>query len=69
MWVAFLVIMLATGETMVQAAPEPFVDEAACMNANAGVEKQVKEVSEVKAYALKCVEVKKEDTKRNGKDS
>lgn len=72
MWVAFLVVMLMTpagAQLGVQAAPEPFHTKQECEAANAQVEKAVNESPEVKGYVFKCVEIKKEDVKVNGKDS
>ena len=72
MWVAFVVaLMMSTSgsQIMVQAAPQPFHSKVECEATQAEVEKAIKEVPEIKGYSLKCVEVKKEDIKANGKDS
>ena len=69
MWIAFLVVMLANNEVMVQAAPEPFTSEEACVQMNKEVEKAIRNEPRIKSFALKCVEVTADERKRNGKDS
>jgi hypothetical protein len=68
MWVAFLVIMLASGDVMVNASPVTYPSVKACQEANTKVEEVVKTTKEVKAYSFKCVEIKKTDVKANGLD-
>jgi hypothetical protein len=53
----------------VQAAPQPFHSKTQCEAVQAEIEKTIKEMPNIKGYSLKCVEIKKDDVKVNGKDS
>jgi hypothetical protein len=68
MWVAFLVVLLNTGDVMVQSAPTPFATLDECKEISAKVEENVKASKEVNSYVLKCVEIKKEEIKKAGLD-
>lgn len=67
MYVWLLVVMLASGERQFARSPQPLPDEASCKAQLAEVESAVNDDDNVKAYAAKCFEFKKDDVKKNGK--
>lgn len=69
MWVAFLIVLLASGDVNTVIAPQPMATKDECVELQAKVKEQVNADKNVKAYVLKCVEVSKDDVKANGQDA
>ena len=69
MWVAMLIVALASGDVNTFVAPEPMASEKECNELQSKVREAVNADKTVKAYVLKCVEIKADEVKANGRDA
>jgi len=69
MWVAILIVALASGDVSTHIAPEPMATKQECVELQAKVKDAVNADKSVKAYVLRCIEISPDDVKANGHDA